>query len=106
MWMYQAKPVRVIDGDTVDLTVDVGFRHFTTQRFRLLGVNTPERGKTDYDTARNFTVEWLFELSGEWPLQIESKKSDSFGRWLVTIYNKNFECLNEELISKGWVYLQ
>lgn len=47
IWAYRARPARVIDGDTIDVTVDAGFANFRTERLRLLGVNAPEkRGPT------------------------------------------------------------
>lgn len=46
-YRYDAKLVRVVDGDTVDLSVDLGFRVWAYPRFRLLGIDTPEKvGRT------------------------------------------------------------
>ncbi|MHC1610385.1 MAG: thermonuclease family protein [Candidatus Methanospirareceae archaeon] len=41
-YIYKAKLERVVDGDTVDLIVDVGFYISVHQRFRLKGIDTPE----------------------------------------------------------------
>ena len=48
MYEYRAKLKRVVDGDTVDFVVDLGFHVHTTIRTRLLGVDTPERGHPDW----------------------------------------------------------
>ena len=41
-YRYRAKLVRVVDGDTIDLDIDLGFYIRITERVRLEGVNTPE----------------------------------------------------------------
>ena len=43
MYEYKAKLVRVIDGDTIDVDIDLGFKVFLQkERVRLFGINTPE----------------------------------------------------------------
>ncbi len=39
---YKAKLIKVVDGDTLDVQIDLGFNIFQNIRVRLLGVNTPE----------------------------------------------------------------
>ena len=51
MYEYRAKIKRVVDGDTVDFIVDLGFSVHITIRTRLLGVDTPERGHEDWAKA-------------------------------------------------------
>ena len=51
MYQYKAKLVRCVDGDTADLAIDLGFYLTAKVRCRLIGVDTPERGKTDYKKA-------------------------------------------------------
>ena len=46
-YRYRAANPRVIDGDTVDCDVDLGFRIRTQMRFRLLGINAPEKTRAD-----------------------------------------------------------
>ena len=42
MWTYRAKVIRVIDGDTVDVDIDLGFGMiYKKQRVRLMGIDTP-----------------------------------------------------------------
>ena len=42
MWDYRAKLKRIVDGDTLEVIIDVGFHGTQTEQLRLLGVNTPE----------------------------------------------------------------
>ncbi|WJJ58333.1 endonuclease [Staphylococcus phage 110] len=43
LYMYKAHVNRVVDGDTIDVTIDHGMRVYSEQRVRILGVDTPER---------------------------------------------------------------
>ena len=42
MYNYNAKCTRVVDGDTIDATIDLGFGVFVAKRIRLAGINAPE----------------------------------------------------------------
>jgi len=82
---YQYRHVkveRVIDGDTVELTVDLGNRVTWRESFRLAGIDTPERGQPLYDDA----TEHLSKLLLLGVSRIETHKPDKFGRWLVDLY--------------------
>ena len=47
MYEYNVEIMRVVDGDTVDVMVDLGFSVFTPQRVRLAGIDTPESRTRD-----------------------------------------------------------
>ena len=48
MWTYRAKVVRVIDGDTVDVDIDLGFGIWQkNERVRIMGIDTPESRTRD-----------------------------------------------------------
>ena len=47
MYQYHAVVNRVVDGDTVDLRIDLGFKVWVEKRCRLLGVDTPETRTRD-----------------------------------------------------------
>jgi len=42
VYKYNAKLIRVIDGDTIDALIDLGFNVWVKKRIRLYGINTPE----------------------------------------------------------------
>lgn len=103
---------RVIDGDTVDLTLsrDIGFYHRTsvTVRFRLVEINTPERGQFGYDEAKAFTTEWLTEreqhglVAYTYKHQAPATVPDGgFGRWLVDVVDAYGERLVDALREVG-----
>lgn len=89
---------RVVDGDTVDLVLDVGFYLNTTLRFRLLGVDAPERGKPGAAEATAFVQAWLAE---DPDLTAHTRKADSFGRWLVDITREDGTSLSAALLEAG-----
>jgi micrococcal nuclease len=99
LYYYRATLVRVIDGDTIDVDIDLGFDRITTRRrLRLLGVDTPEHKDPNFAEATEFTSA-ILKTSSEIIVQTTSK--DSFGRWLANVWC-NGNSLNAKLIEKGW----
>lgn len=87
LYTYKAKCINVVDGDTVDVQIDVGFKMTTVQRLRLLGVNTPERHQPGYHEATDFTAFNLLDRE----IYVHTEKTDSFGRYLAHIYELDLE---------------
>lgn len=83
MYAYSARVIRWIDGDTVDLRVDLGFRLFTETRFRLYGIDTPERGQKNHDEAIALCNS-LAPVGSEVFIRTH-KDPDKYGRWLADI---------------------
>lgn len=114
-WLWRARVVRVIDGDTLDLEIDCGFHAVRTERVRLLGVNAPEmKGdtKTAGVEAKRTVMAWCDQLElfcgeGEWPYLAETFKADAFGRYLARIWpadaspDDTFADLSSHLLSTG-----
>lgn len=92
-WRFPAYCTNIVDGDTIDVQIDAGFRSVRTERLRLLGVNTPEMHSADPAKrmaaveAKSFTINTLLGWSArdisKWWLTIETQKSDAFGRYLA-----------------------
>ena len=86
MYEYRAKVDRVIDGDTVDFIIDLGFHIKTKIRGRLDGVDTPERGHSDWHLATAACEQLLAELEFEDEyITIHTKTTGKYGRWIVRI---------------------
>lgn len=105
-WTWLARPLNVVDGDTIDIEIDCGFHGRRTERLRLLNVNCPEvkRPTRDAgDAATQYTRDWMAALGTEdWPLVIVTGKSDAFGRYLALVWRSlDGRCLNEDLITEG-----
>lgn len=90
LWFkFNAKLVRVLDGDTVELDLDLGF-HLTLRHIvRVWGIDCPElEGATAAagEAAKAFTVAWFAACTG--PLLVHTFKpnpEDKYGRYLATI---------------------
>ena len=93
-YTYDCTLRRVVDGDTLDLRIDLGFRMFAELRVRLDGVDTPEiRGpERPYGLdATSFVLDWLTE-AGE--LRVRTKKrTGKYGRWIADLWR------DEDLVS-------
>lgn len=102
-YTYSARVERIIDGDTIDLTCDVGFRIYHKARFRLYGIDTPERGAAGWAEA---TAHLASLLPIGTYVTVRSyrpdahPKADSFGRWLVEIFAGEVN-VNQAMISDG-----
>lgn len=110
MYSYEAYVSRVIDGDTVVLDIDLGFKVILRQvRCRLIGINTPEtRGKNKCEAGERAKITVANDIQGTF-VNIRSYKdettdinSDSFGRWLVRIYLRDGTDYNQSLIDRGF----
>lgn len=114
---YRARCTRVVDGDTADLVVDLGFRLTSTMRVRFWGIDTPELTSKDPELrkkaveAKEFVIARLMGDLDGWPLMIETLKDpDNFGRWLAKIWYTREDdsspvavetLINDELVFVG-----
>lgn len=98
-WDYSVYVHKVVDGDTIDLEVDVGFYLTTRVRVRLIGIDTPERGQAGWADGTAFTSRWLAARFGK--LRARTYKTDSFGRWIADVYAGD-EHLSVALVEGGY----
>jgi len=94
---------RVIDGDTIDIVFDLGFKVSTQQRVRLARIDAPElRSKDPKEREKAQETKKYVEnkLKQCKELKVVTYKTGKFGRFLVDIFvdGKN---LNNELVEKG-----
>jgi endonuclease YncB( thermonuclease family) len=108
---------RVLDGDTIDVTIDLGFDLYKKERVRVAGVDTPEkRTKDDEEKALGYdATHWLEDklngaISGDDDLVIRTELVGGvgkYGRLLGWLYIGDSELsLNEQMITEGyaWAY--
>ena len=104
MYIYSAKVLRVVDGDTLDAQVDLGFDTFKKIRIRLVGINTPESRTRDLVekekglAAKARVKELLKEHKNKFILH--SQGVGKFGRCLGEIFLGDSK-LNDILIEEG-----
>lgn len=95
--IFNCNVLKWVDGDTVDLDVDMGFSIWSKQRIRLSGIDTPEKGEENYTEATNKAKEIA-------PIGIAavlfSHGKDKYGRYIGELKVNNV-IVNEALIESG-----
>lgn len=114
MYEYRVKAVtNIVDGDTIDVDIDLGFNVSYSQRVRLAGIDTPEsRTKDLEEKALGLEVKQKIkkDIAAAKSVVIRTEKPDSsekYGRILGWIYlDGSTVSLNESLIEEGyaWAY--
>ena len=120
MFQYKATITDIIDGDTFDMDIDLGFHIHIHERVRLLGIDTPEKFGAEKELGLIVKQYAINNFLGK-EVIIRSEKvdtaaaTDSFGRWLVMVnidgedirdiynamgVNKKHTTYNEALVRK------
>lgn len=98
---------RIIDGDTVVVTVDLGFRLYHQTSLRLAGINAPELATDAGKAARQALVDLLAAKLPPPPapqelLAVTYKSGvDKYGRWLADLYCPDGTSINEWMLDNG-----
>ncbi|MEU8469582.1 thermonuclease family protein [Streptomyces sp. NPDC029006] len=100
MYLYAARLAAVIDGDTIDFDIDLGFGIWTRQRIRLAGLNCPEHGAPDGASATAFTSDWLAQHASELVIRTRKDHREKYGRMLGVVL-AGVANLNAELVASG-----
>ena len=107
LFHYQAKVDRIVDGDTIDVTLDLGFDISYRGRVRFHGINAPESRTRDAVekeaglAAKRYGEDWVGALEQKVIIQTTLDDRGKFGRILGRILNEDGECLNDEMVSLG-----
>ena len=106
MYEYRAKLIKIIDGDTIDAEIDLGFNISVKKRVRFLGINAPETRTRDLVEKRaglkvKSRLEALFDAS-DGTFTLKSHGVGKFGRCLGEIFIDKVN-INELLLKEGLV---
>lgn len=113
MYEYYVKEVtKVVDGDTIDVIIDLGFSIMYSSRVRLAGIDTPESRTSDkYEKQLGLESKDYLKhaIESATNISIKTEKSDSsekYGRILGWVYLDDV-CINNVLVDNGyaWSYL-
>lgn len=98
MYSYKAKVENVVDGDTVDLGIDLGFDIWHNIRVRLVGIDTPEKWFDYGKVVKKYVMKKLEGVQ----VTIATEKADKYGRYLVDVYLEGeTESFNKHLVKVG-----
>jgi micrococcal nuclease len=112
MYDYNVKKVlKVVDGDTIDVDIDLGFDISLTKRVRLAGIDTPESRTTDKAEkalgleAKDYLKHWVTGASN---IVIKTELPDStekYGRILGWVYvDGDTISVNDHMINDGYAW--
>jgi micrococcal nuclease len=108
---YVRKVENVVDGDTIDVLIDLGFDILFSSRVRLAGIDTPESRTKDLKEkalgleSKEYLKKYLKDAKS---VVIKTEKMDSsekYGRILGWVYiNEDTESLNDKMINDGYAW--
>jgi len=112
MYTYFVKSIdRIVDGDTIDISIDLGFDLTKKERVRLAGIDTPEkRTKNQKEKEMGYQATEFLEmhLMEATKLTVRTEKDGKFGRMLGWLYKSDEDTMsiNQIMIDKGyaWAY--
>jgi|TARA_B100001094_G_scaffold38607_1_gene32961 micrococcal nuclease len=104
MYYYKTEVLRVVDGDTVDVRMDLGFNVWHKCRVRLLGINAPESRTRDLEekkrglAAKAFLIEVLETAQSD--VELQSHGTGKYGRVLGEFYINGVN-INDLMVKEG-----
>ncbi len=106
LYQYKVSVSRVVDGDTVDLGIDLGFELTVKIRVRMSGINAWEsrtRNKEEKKkglAAKVRLTEMCEESLGKGTLKISTKEKGKYGRYLGVLYAGG-KSINDAMVNEG-----
>jgi micrococcal nuclease len=112
MYEYFVKEVKnVVDGDTIDVVIDLGFDILFASRVRLAGIDTPESRTTDKAEktlgieSKDYLKKHLKDAKSVVIKTEKMNSSEKFGRILGWLYvNGDTESVNDKMINDGYAW--
>ena len=108
---YKVKVTDVIDGDTIDVVIDLGFDIFTNRRVRLSGIDTPESRTTDLNEkkfgmeAKGYLKHLLGNAGNVVMKTLANDPNEKYGRVLGQVYvDSSAISVNDLLVSRGYAW--
>ena len=98
---------KVVDGDTIDVILDLGFDISYRRRVRFHGINAPQsRTKDPVEkeaglAAKRYVEDWISALEQQVIIHTSLGDGSEVGHILGRILNDDGECLNDEMVSLG-----
>lgn len=97
-YVFRGTVYNVVDGDTVDVELDLGFKIKIKQRFRLADIDTPERGQPGFEEARTALASYVKDKV----LTFVTQKQSKWGYYLAHIEYEDGYTVNRQMIDEGY----
>lgn len=108
MYEYRATLLKVVDGDTIDVSLDQGLETYRTVRLRLYGLNAHEIHDKDPALrslalkAKKFVADFLPTTEGALTIRTIKDRTEKYGRYLAKVYVGDApDSLNDALVTAG-----
>jgi micrococcal nuclease len=99
MYTYCAELIRVVDGDTIYVRVDLGFRLYRDISLRLEGINAPELKTTEGKLSKAAAMSFFDSQ----PLKVETYRDPgSYDRYTARVYRSDGVCFNDWMVQNGY----
>lgn len=95
-FVYQAYVYNVVDGDTIDAEIDLGFKIKVCQRLRLARVDTPEKGQPGFEEAKEFVKKLVLSKD----VTVSTQKVSKWGYYLADVEIEGLS-LSDMLLKTG-----
>jgi micrococcal nuclease len=109
MYEYSAVLVKVVDGDTMHVMVDLGMDIGVRTTLRVYGINAPEMATAEGKAAKTWAIAWFAENcpDGKFVIRTVKDKREKYGRYLATLVAPGGANFNEDIVAAGMavVYL-
>jgi micrococcal nuclease len=109
LYWYRGSVVKIIDGDTLDIDIDLGFDIWHSIRVRLNGLNAPETRTSSVEEkeaglrSKEFVKTWLDNRGYKVLLHTIKDGTEKYGRILAEVYDSTgYDNLNNDLIKEGF----
>ena len=97
-YLYRAEVVRILDGDTLELSIDLGFHVNRTGTFRLANIDTPELPTTAARLARDFVYERLLTAQ---TIVVKTQRTDLHGRYVTHLFYAQEQITTATCFTEG-----
>ena len=107
MYEYAVKKiVKIVDGDTIDIEIDLGFSLTKKERVRLAGIDTPESRTRDLEEKAEGLLATSFlekQLDEAVDLRVKTEKDGKYGRMLGWLHDGD-KNINKYMVIKGYAW--
>lgn len=97
-YLYAAHVVNIVDGDTLDLRIDLGFHTERVGRFRLADIDTPEMPSDEARAARDFMFNRLLDAKS---IVVKTQRTDQHGRYVTHLFYSTRDITIDDCFRDG-----
>jgi micrococcal nuclease len=99
MYEYNATLIKIVDGDTIDVRIDLGFHVFKIERVRLAGINAPEMKMPGGPVAKAYLAA-LLPLGSSVLVQTQKNIYDRYGRYIAEVMVDSIN-VSQKMLESG-----